>query len=369
MKFISTPIVIILVTLLGWGKTGTAVPVLRGTKTTDGPQWRKQNLDLYLDDELVSIKGVTWNGPESDVMSFMGLWRHSMEFYMDRVRELGINAIRVPFSSEAIFKNRDSMPFQGYVQNDIECHNKTVIEILDLFFVKTLRKNMLVVLNLNRLHKDYISEKWWDSEYTIQMFFETWEVMLDRYHTYTNLFALDIYEEPHDAAANQGWNQLCVDFITKTETKYPNNTWFYFVQGLEWGNSFSNLTQFPFPQKIIYTPHVFDKDFYVLNPKKSALGNLYGEWDTDFGFMIAQNKTVILTKAQSESNIWMNFLANYAMEKNLRNIFLWNLNNDPTFGILYDDWQTFDPNKMNILNSIQPNSSQFFFQNYKIKNL
>jgi hypothetical protein len=55
-------------------------------KTFSQNQWTTHQNKIYLNGNDVNIKGITWNGLNSDTISFSGLWKHSLEFFMDQLR-------------------------------------------------------------------------------------------------------------------------------------------------------------------------------------------------------------------------------------------------------------------------------------------
>jgi len=333
-------------------------------------QWSVKDNQVFMEDQPVNLKGITWNGLNSDTLSFFGLWKHSLEFYMDQLKNQNFNAILVPFSAEWSYYHRNTKPFHSTISNDFECINKTSIQILDLFFEKTRRKNLMVVLNLNRLHKDFMTDVWIDEpEYPINVFYNSWFNLLDIYHESKNLLGIDIFGEPFGRANFNlnntfNWANFAEEFLDAIHTRYPSNSWLFFIEGIEYGTSFkNNIFDFngkPYANRIVYTPHVYDDQFPDAYTKKTSVDELYLQWNNNFGFLVNQNKSVLITNCKSRSNIWLNFFSTYVSQKNLANIFLWEVNNDPTNGIFYDDWQTFDDSKLSIINSIQSNATHFY---------
>lgn len=330
--------------------------------------WNVKNNEIFLNNGKINVKGITWNGFEGENFVLLGLWKHSLEFYIDQLKINNFNAIRIPLSSEFILNNTNTIPLYKTIQQDSECVNKTSLEILDLFFEKTERKNMLVVLNLNRLHKDYVSYTWFDKTFTNQTFYDSWFFILDRYKERKNLFAIDIYEEPQGSQVNfcnnnlYDWQLFSNNFINEINKRYQNKKWLFFFQGINKGNSFINYNcsfDNSIENRIIYTPHVFDNNIYDENIK-ILLKNLYLQWNQYFGFL-KNNHSIMITKTLSKSMIWMQFLMNYLMENNLNNIFLYSLDNSLINGVLLDNWTEFDLKKLEIISNIQPNPTKIFY--------
>jgi len=336
-------------------------------KTFSQNQWTSNQNKIFLNGNDVHIKGITWNGLDSDTISFFGLWKHSLEFFMDQLRLQNFNTILVPFSAEWSYYHRFARPFHSVISNDFECINKTSLEILDLFFEKTLRKNLLVVFQLNRLHKDFLTDVWFNEpEYNSTIFYDSWFNILDRYRTQKNLVGIDIFNEPYGKAnfkidSNFSWSNFCLEFLDTIQDRYPENSWLFFIQGINYGQNYQNntfnFTGKSYENRIIFTPHVQDSQFPKTFTQKTSVDTLFLEWNSNFGFV---NQSIMVTKSKSRSTIWANFLINYLNQKQMNNVFLWEINNDDTNGIFLEDWQSFDNTKLSIINALQPNPTHFY---------
>lgn len=123
-----------------------------------------------------------------------------------------------------------------------------VLEILDVLFEKARQSGIVILLNLHRLHKEYIPELWYspyDDTYSTDVFFETWFTMLDRYSDHPNLLGIDLLNEPHGRATfgsndvNTDWKLFIEYAVPKITQRYPSAQWLIFVEGIEWGHIFS----------------------------------------------------------------------------------------------------------------------------------
>jgi hypothetical protein len=300
-------------------------------------KWSVHDYKIYQGSQPINIRGINLNGFENDILAFNGLWKHSMEFYLDTIKTLDFNFIRVPLSIEMI-KNNDCTPHPSLVAKDPECINKTSMDILDLFFQKTLKKNFNIVISIARLHKDFKSDLWYDDTYSIQDFINAWFHILDKYHNQSNLVGIDIYDEPNPIISND-WQVFVDSFIYSIEMRYKNNQWIYFIQGHDYGSNFNNLTINN--KKIVYTPHVYGQN--------KSIEELYIKWYNEWAFL---PNSVVSRSSRSSSMKYMVFLSNYLSMHNASDTFLWCLNNDPNVGIFKLDWTTIDDFKMDIFNNI-----------------
>lgn len=319
-------------------------------------EWKTVNNTIFLNDQPVRIKGITWNGFQTEKYVPLGLWRHSMEFYLDLLKQNHINAIRVPFSLE-FTRDFGLMPDPASIKNDVEMTNRTSIEILDALFEKAFRKDILIVLNLNRLHKDFHSNAIMDDYYSEDDFLEAWYFLLDRYGHYKNMFGIDIYEEPgFPPTTHIQWRHFTEKFIDRIRARYPKKKWLFFIQGLNRNENFMDMNcSYPvsITNQIIFTPHIWDDQ----TESKSPISNLYEDWNRSFGHLGAQGKTVVISKMFTSTSFWMIFVKDYLIAQEFRNVFLFSLEHSDIYGILDEKWMSVRTDKMNLLEKIQPNAT------------
>lgn len=320
-----------------------------------------------------NMSGLSWFGFETQDFVLNGLWDHPMEFYLDLIRENGINTLRIPYSSEWIHYNFDKYPYDGFVSADPSCQHKKSIEILDQLFLLAEARSIKIMLDLHRLHKEYISELWYsptDNLYTSDTFLDTWFAILDRYHDRPNLIAIDLLNEPHGSAtwgnSNPGtdWNHFVEYVIPKFEERYPNNTWLYLVEGIGWGKDLSQVQYFPInipssvKGRLVYSAHSYGKSVVSSIDVYNSY-QLYQDWENSFGYLSSEGYSFIIGEYGGITDIdapWMTTFANYLIEKNMRNNFFWSLgpNSGDVHGLLLDDWTTIDKFKLSIIHTLQP---------------
>ena len=335
--------------------------------------WTVKNGHIINDkNETVGIRGISWFGFETPDFVVNGLWTHPLDWYLDLLKQNNINAIRIPFSAEWIYYNWEHVPEQWFIGADPTLYGKKSIEILDAIFDYTEENDILIMLDLHRLHKEYISELWYspyDGMFTSDMFYDTWFKIIDRYHTRKNLFAIDLLNEPHGQATwgdnnpSTDWRLFAQGAITVFMNKYPNAKFVYFVEGIGWGKYLHEYQNTPFNlskdkmKKVIFSPHNYGKS--VVPSTNMDIGALHYDWDFNFGFLRDLNLTVVPGEWGGRTEIdsdWMNLFVDYLISKDIRNSFFWSLgpNSGDVAGLLYDNWTDMDMFKMNIISRLQP---------------
>jgi endoglucanase len=320
-----------------------------------------------------NLSGISWFGFETQDFVINGLWSHDYKWYIDCLKKNHFNVIRIPFSAEWILYNFDLYPYNQLVIADSFNQNKKSIEILDNIFNYAEKNNIYIMLDLHRLHKEYISELWYsptDNLFTSDDFLLTWFKILDRYHNKSNLIAIDLLNEPHglatwgDSNPSTDWNKFVEYVIPKISNRYPNSTWLFLVEGIGWGKDLSNVRNFPIQlsqnisSRLSYSAHTYGKSV-VSSVDPFNKFQLYQDWDINFGFLKSLDYSYIIGEYGGITEIdavWMNSLVDYLIENNMRNAFFWSLgpNSGDVKGFLLDDWTNIDYFKANITMRLQP---------------
>lgn len=325
-------------------------------------------------DQLFNLSGISWFGFETQDFVINGLWTHPMSFYMDLMRSNGLNTIRVPFSAEWILFNLDLYPDGSMVSADSDCQHKKSIEILDLLFDMAEARQMYIMLDLHRLHKEYISELWYsptDGMFSADDFLKTWFLLLDRYHDRSSLIAIDLLNEPHGQATwgagnpSTDWNSFAEYAIPQIVNRYPRDTWLMLVEGIGWGKDLSQARYHPLQitppavaHRVVYSAHTYGRSV-VSSTDIYNVPRLYQDWTDSFGFLADGGETFFIGEYGGITDVdgpWMQTLVQYLISKKMRNHFFWSLgpNSGDVHGFLLDDWTTIDSFKLQITKDLQP---------------
>ena len=329
--------------------------------------WTTENGQVYdTKGHPFHIRGCSWFGFETQDFVINGLWQHPMEFYVDILSEVGVTAVRIPFSAEWAVYNWDVYPYDGILSADPSNSHLMSREVLGRLFDLLHDRGIMVMLDLHRLHKEYISELWYsptDGMYTQDQFFQAWFTILDEFHTRPNLMAVDLLNEPHGQATwgsgdpSSDWRLFAEDAIATIQERYPNSTWLYLVEGVQWGRWLGDAGAFPVvsvaPTRVAYSPHQYGASVVPGTPIYDVDG-LRRDWETSFGYLRDEGWAVIPGEWGGRTDIdtvWMNHWTDYLIDKNMTNNFFWSLgpNSGDVAGLLLDDWTTVDQFKAGII--------------------
>ena len=273
------------------------------------------------------IKGISTFGFETEYMALMCSWANNIDWHISKIKQLGFNTIRVPFSYDYIQR--------GDFQQMDEVFNRCAYHGVD------------IVLDYHRLHKTHQSFAPYDQEITFDQFLWSWKLLLDRYNDRGELVAVDIWNEYQGDNAME-WNNLSRQIVNFLEYHFPKR-FVYFVGGVSWGGNLHdiNLEDLSFSDRIRYTIHKYyfsdkekyeDRWEYSFHPNKTVMN--VGE----FGYKSDQ-------PVQIE---WIKRFISYLRKVGVRDTFFWcwSFNSGDTGGILLEDCMTIDYSKIDMLNTL-----------------
>ena len=356
--------------------------------------WESKNHKIYVNGVEFRMKGLSWFGFDSDTFIVHGLasWAggNSYSKILDWIADNNFNAIRLPFSAEAILTNPtiDSSQYNG-AGNSI-FNGKKVLQAMDIIIDAAATRGILMMLDLHSRWKNQYTNGFDDlGDYT-QTAGKVWKILAQRYGNRWNIFMADLYNEPHDIT-NARWGEW-IDYC-----QYVGNllidegvNWLSVVQGTghecggvggdcpstsgcNWGENLMALGCGPRKQqvrlkvdnKIVYSPHVYGP---------AIGGNSYGEsyWKTRWGFITDSNDipgAIVLGEYGSKLNSnserdWLDKLIAYLKKIDQRSTFFWCLNsNSGDTGGLIVDWNLNLPEttKLQKLADLQPNPTKMAY--------
>lgn len=354
-----------------------------------GGYWSVQgNRILDENGNQVTIAAVNWFGMETDSFAPHGLWKRNYKEMLAQIRNSGFNALRIPYSNEML--NSDSVPTGIDYQLNPELEGKTPLEILDAVIDEAGLLGLKVILDRHRPTSDGQSDLWYISvdrldpdpeSYSEIRWIEDWKFLAERYKGNTTVIGADLHNEPHGPAC---WNCDNSDYNWKSAAERAANAihevhpgWLVFVAGVQahnyettwWGSNLKGVRDAPIeisePAKVVYTVHdyppsVASQPWFVT---EDFPGNLPGVWDGFWGYIHKEEIAPVLvgefgSRLETDSDRkWMTQLVKYLQSSDASlhwAYWSWNPNSGDTGGILKDDWETVDTEKLSALTPIMP---------------
>lgn len=333
--------------------------------------WSGINNEIMLNNQPVRVKGLNWYGFETTKRCIEGLWDHPIDYFLSRLEDNGFNALRVPISVEMILYDQKDILYE-FIESEPIALNKTPMALLDVLFEETRQHNMLVLLDIHRLKYGQSSQLWYlpnNTLYTEDTLLLAIDTLIQRYHTFPNFFGIDLFNEPHgNATYGTGdwtdWRRFIEQAVYTIFPRYPMDSFFFFINGLDWGKDFSMYDDFnlylplDYASRIVMSPHVYGPTLVHIPSYKPT--DLYARWDELFGYMIEKGYTLCIGEWGGRFNykkekLWLDIFSQYMIDRRLSNNFFWALNPySMDVSGLMTNWTSFNTEKLNFLARVQP---------------
>jgi aryl-phospho-beta-D-glucosidase BglC (GH1 family) len=372
----------------------TAPPAATGTNpVASGYLSTKGNQIVDSNGNPVVIRGVNWFGFETGNAIVHGLWQRDYHSFLDQVKSLGFNTLRIPFSQQMLTSGAATSSINYNVNPDLQ--GLTPLQCLDKVIGYAGQIGLKVYLDCHSAKADnYANENLWyipgDSYYTEAQWISDWVSLAKHYTNNTTVIGCDLKNEPKgnatwgNSSPSTDWNMAATRCANAILAVNPHLL--IIVEGIQnfnggsyWdGGNLAGVGAFPIqltvPNQLVYSPHDYCASVYN-QPWFSASNypaNMPGIWNNSWGYIYQNNQAPVLIGEfgsllkTSVDAIWMQSLLSYANgdfklsgksslanpQKGISWTF-WCLNPDSgdTGGILNSDWTTVDVNKMSYLQS------------------
>jgi endoglucanase len=325
----------------------------------------------------VILTGINWFGLETESFAPHGLWARPWESFLDQIKELGFNTIRLPYSNELL--EPGSMPNGINYDLNPDLEGLNGLEVMDKIIAGAGERGLRVILDRHRPNSHAQSELWYTSEVSEERWIEDWVMLAERYQGDDTVIGVDLHNEPH-GAATWGSGDPATDWRLAAERAgnailEVNPNLLIIVQGVDryeenwywWGGNLMGAGDYPVrldvPNRLVYSTHVYGPGVYPQPwfAEPEFPGNLPGIWDRHWGYLHHENVAPIIvgefggrSVGDDAEGIWQRALVSYLREHDL-SYFYWTLNpnSGDTGGLLLDDWQTVDPEKQELLSGYQ----------------
>jgi beta-galactosidase GanA len=155
------------------------------------------NRILDTNNRPVRIAAVNWFGMENSFYVPAGLDRQPLQAIVDRVRDLGFNAIRLPFSNELV----ETDPLIEYrVDANPELKGLHALDIMDRIVAAAGHDDLKVILDDQRSSAGTQPQRnglWYTKRYPESAWIHDWETLVERYKDDPTVVGVDLRNEPH----------------------------------------------------------------------------------------------------------------------------------------------------------------------------
>ncbi|HEU4734447.1 MAG TPA: cellulase family glycosylhydrolase [Kofleriaceae bacterium] len=334
---------------------------------------------LFKDGSEIKLFGLNWFGLETSNHVLHGLWtgRPLADFLAD-IKSKGFNALRFPVSPETINPGFPITGGPGIGEDFTALGGKDGRTALEYALAKAQAAGMFVLVDFHTCNPAQLGAGLPGgpiscSGYSLDRWLADLRTLATLSKTFTNMVGIDLTNEPHDLTWS-AWSSLASQGGQAVLAVNPNLTiWVEGVAnaspsgglGANWGQNLFEAAAIPgIPaDRLVFSPHSYGPSVaaqsYFSDPSYPA--NMPGVWDTLYGHLVGQGFTVVpgefgghyttsSTPAQNDK-LWQDSYVTYLINKGTRSSFYWclNPNSGDTGGVLLDDWQTWNNDKLLLL--------------------
>ncbi|MBI2954010.1 MAG: cellulase family glycosylhydrolase [Chloroflexi bacterium] len=310
------------------------------------------------------ITGINWFGMETETAAPHGLWLRSYKSMLDQIVVLGYNAVRLPYSNEALDPGR--LPQGISYDRNPDLQGLTSLEVMDKLVAGARERGLKVILDRHRPTSQGQSSLWYTTEITEERWIQDWRMLAQRYFGDDTVIGADLHNEPK-GEATWGSGDLATDWRLAAERAgnailEVNPNLLIFVQGVDrmendyywWGGNLAGVSRNPVrlqvPNRLVYAPHDYGPDVFLQGwfYDPAFPRNLPQVWDKYWGYIHKRGIAPVVvgefggrSVGSDAEGLWQQALLSY-LQQNRIGFFNWTLNpnSSDTGGLLEDDWLT-----------------------------
>ena len=331
--------------------------------------WYVLDGDIFYSGEKVKLKGLNWFGFDTDKLGLHGLWSgRSLKSFLDQIKLLGFNALRIPLSPQALDENQQGS--DGY---------KSPVDQLRDLMQKADSLGLYLVFDFHNCHYSIGHTQGRPDQhpacpsYNESSWLSDLKALAKLIKGHPSVVGIDLFNEPYELSWPQ-WKQFVNAGAKSVLSENPHVL--VFVEGVGgsadqaggfqafWGENLVDALRDPVDvplSRLVFAPHVYGPSVYEQDYFSDANfpANLDQIWDTHFGFLVGKGYPLAIgefggkyTKFSDGRDVeWQRQFVQYLEKRSIDHFFYWSLNSNSadTNGILESDWLTFDQDKMDLL--------------------
>lgn len=338
--------------------------------------------------ERFKIKAVNWFGFQSQTNLVHGLWTVDFLQQLNKIKALGFNTIRLPFSNSIL---RPDAKVDTYIEalpgNGLFYRGMPALDALDTFINAARLSGLYVILDRHNLIASVDNpDLWYNEQVTEAQWIADWQMLAQRYRDNPTIIGADIHNEPH-GIATWGNGQVLTDWAMAAQKAgnailSSNPDWLIFVEGIDWSDDFFESEILPeggvlihpielhTQNKVVYSPHEYGPNNSGYRHRWFEKGFSFAQakqvWDNTWGYILEQQiapvfvgefggrfvdkaSTVALdypnrpgeaAMTQGDAAIWFEYIVRYLQQRDVDfGYWGWTPNSINTGGLLDDNWQ------------------------------
>lgn len=277
------------------------------------------------------MRCISFYGLETNLRNIVCSWKHPPAYYIENCKHRGFDTLRIPLSLQYIVEGN--------------------YQVLDNIFVECLKHNMSVILDFHRVSNNRQEESWdqgIQESATIHSridFLNAVISIVGRYERYPQLIGLNSWNEyvGSNIEYKKEWDRFVFDEV---EASFPGR-FYYFPSGIFWATTLEgySIEDVPYANRVIYSVHKY----------RFTGTEDFADWDRTFGNLFPPQKLLVgeFGFRDPEDMEWGNTFVSYLVSRGIHNHCFWTIaHSGDTGGLWQDDCETFNENKMAILETL-----------------
>ena len=348
-------------------------------KSLNGPLHAEGSKIVDADGQEVTLTGVNWFGFETGTFAPHGLWTRNMESMLDQMKESGYNTIRLPYSNELF--QQTTAPEKGidYGLNP-DLQGLYGLDLMDRVVKGATDRGLMVLLDRHRPDSQGQSELWYTSTVSEKQWIDDWTMLAGHYKGNPLVIGGDLHNEPRGQATWGDGNEK-TDWRAAAERAgnavlQANPDWLIVVEGVDkvgddqywWGGNLMGAKDNPVrlsqPDQLVYSAHDYGPGVYRQGwfDAPNFPENMPDLWTKHWAYLNQTDTAPVLLgefggrsmDPEETEGVWQRKLFSFLKEHGMSYTYWsWNPNSGDTGGILKDDWQTIDQDKLDVMKEYQ----------------
>lgn len=217
----------------------------------------------------VRLTSANWYGFDEKECVAGGLDHAPLAEIIDRIREIGVNSVRLPWANETL--EHDPLPPAYAIAANPQFKGKHAMEIMDAVIAALARAHIMIVLDNHVSRADWCCSEtdgnglWYNADYPEAHWLADWERMARRYRNQRWVVGADLRNELRNGAAWGGADPK-LDWHAAAErggkaALAGNPRLLIMVEGPEYSTNFAGFdklpVQLPVAHRLVYSPHAY----------------------------------------------------------------------------------------------------------------
>lgn len=238
-------------------------------RTIDPPLHTEGTRIVDATGHAVRMTSVNWYGFDEKEYVAGGLDHAPLEEIVERIREIGVNSVRLPWANETL--ERNPLPPAYAVAANPALKGKHAMEVMDAVIAALARAHLMVILDNHVSRADWCCSEtdgnglWYNTEYPQTKWLADWGKMTRRYRDQPWVVGADLRNELRSGAA-WGGTDAKLDWHAAAErggaaVLAANPRLLVMVEGPHYSTDFTGVdklpVRLPVEHRLVYSPHAY----------------------------------------------------------------------------------------------------------------